>query len=1080
MKDDTHIFGAKPDRLDRLVSYALGPAEEDDSAAPTASLQTILEQHGAQIGRYKLLSVLGEGGMGVVHLAEQQDPIVRRVALKVIKPGMDSQRVVARFEAERQALALLDHANIARVHDAETTESGRPYFVMEYVEGLSITKYCDQYKLAIEDRLVLFLQVCQAVHHAHQKGIIHRDIKPSNILVARVDDQAVPKIIDFGIAKAMARPLSDTVRLTEQGQLIGTPEYMSPEQAHAGGEDIDTRSDIYSLGVVLYQLLTGVLPFDSDSLREGGIEHVRQVIREQDPKTPSTRVRSLGEDAESVAQQRQTDVTSLTRRLHRELEWIPLKALRKDRTRRYRSAAEFADDIENYLQGTPLIAGPESVTYRAGKFVRRHRASALAIVSIALVLVLATLVSLALYVQAVKATDAHRRLLYVNQMALAHSTLRENDIGRARQLLTHCSGNFRDFAWAYLWRQCYIVPATPMIECSGPVNAMAFSSAAGMLAITSGATIELLDPLTRRVIATCAGHTAPVKALAFSPDGTRLVAGDAHRPAVLWDVATQQEIVTFELPEQTGRVWGVSLAFSGCGRTVAVAVNAQQSGPVLRLWNVDTGDSLRFSQEGEKAKQVFSVAFSPDDRMLVATGVQKTTLWDIATRQPMILREAFAYVNGAVFLPDSRTLVATGNDGMLRFWDVTTGALLETIPTHAPVLSMALASDGITLATGSVDNTIRLWDTIHRQEIRRLKGHTSDVRCLAFSPDSKLLSSADKGGTVKFWDLTPQMDVDTLRGHNRIVNGIRFSPDSRHLISTSYYGVPIKMWEVASGHDVTSALGNPTENTATCVDLSTNGRVLALGSNEGLELWDMTRKKPIDTLIHGESHASVSEVQYSPDGRTLATQTGGNRYTVRLWDVSTRKELISLPGHGSHAGALAFSPDGQLLALPHNSDRTVTLWDTSALRAGRGEPPAMTLSGHSRAINAVAFSPDGRNLATGSSDNTIKLWHLEGFEALGTAYTPVTLTGHTSDVHSLAFSPEGRTLASGARDGTVRLWNLLLHKQVAVLEGHGSAIWDVAFSPDGLTLASSSFDSTVKLWRAATEREIQIQNASIE
>jgi serine/threonine protein kinase len=403
MKDETSVFGAKPERLDRLVFEALQDSEADE-AGPTALLGAVLERPGGQIGYYKLLSILGEGGMGIVYLAEQEKPIKRQVALKVIKPGMDSKRVIARFMAERQALALLDHQNIAHVYDAGTTETGRPYFVMEYVRGLPITEHCDHHKLTIENRLNLFRQVCLAVHHAHQKGIIHRDIKPSNILVSLQDDQAVPKIIDFGVAKALAQPLTERTLATESNQLLGTPEYMSPEQADMAGEDIDTRSDIYSLGVLLYVLLTGVLPFDSDTLREGGIEHVRQVIRETDPKTPSTRLTSMGEEAKKVADRRRTEVAALAKCLHKELEWIPLKAMRKERTERYRSASEFADDIENYLKGNPLIAGPLTAAYQFKKFVRRHRALVTGVIAVAVTLIAGLILSTTLYFRAERAS----------------------------------------------------------------------------------------------------------------------------------------------------------------------------------------------------------------------------------------------------------------------------------------------------------------------------------------------------------------------------------------------------------------------------------------------------------------------------------------------------------------------------------------------------------------------------------------------------------------------------------------------------------------------------------------------------
>jgi tetratricopeptide (TPR) repeat protein len=325
------------------------------------------------IGRYRLVQKLGEGGMGEVYEAEQERPIRRRVAVKVIKWGMDTSQVVARFESERQALALMDHPNIARVYDAGATEQGRPFFAMEFVRGIPITDYCDGHRLSPRERLELMVQVCSGVQHAHQKGIIHRDLKPSNILVTVGDDGPVPKIIDFGIAKATSQRLTERTVFTELGQWIGTPEYMSPEQADLSALDIDTRTDVYSFGVLLYELLVGIQPFDPQELRSSGFDKMRRTIREQDPQRPSTRVSGLGEASTTVAAKRKTDPSSLARTLRGDLDWIIMKALEKDRTRRYGSPSELAADIERHLADQPVLAGPPSAVYRLGKFIRRHR-----------------------------------------------------------------------------------------------------------------------------------------------------------------------------------------------------------------------------------------------------------------------------------------------------------------------------------------------------------------------------------------------------------------------------------------------------------------------------------------------------------------------------------------------------------------------------------------------------------------------------------------------------------------------------------------------------------------------------------
>ncbi len=394
-----HLLRTKPGYAQELTKSAatgvFGPGMSGNTGnAEQAALRETEEageyecRPGDQIGPYTLLSVLGEGGFGIVYLAEQHEPVRRQVALKIIKPGMDTKQVIARFEAERQALALLDHPNVARVFDGGATKAGRTYFVMEHVDGVPITDYCDHHKLSIEERLSVFLHVCGAVQHAHQKGIIHRDIKPSNILVTMDGEKPEPKIIDFGIAKAIVQPLTERTLHTQQGQAVGTLEYMSPEQAGMTNQDVDTRSDIYSLGVVFYELLTGVLPFEAETLRTGGSDHIRNVIQQVEARAPSARLSTLeNERAVLLAQYRSADHRTLRRMLRGDLDWITLKALEKDRTRRYASAAELAADIKRHLANEPVLAGPPGAVYRMRKFVRRNRALVVGTAAVLVVLV---------------------------------------------------------------------------------------------------------------------------------------------------------------------------------------------------------------------------------------------------------------------------------------------------------------------------------------------------------------------------------------------------------------------------------------------------------------------------------------------------------------------------------------------------------------------------------------------------------------------------------------------------------------------------------------------------------------------
>jgi WD40 repeat protein/serine/threonine protein kinase/tetratricopeptide (TPR) repeat protein len=1083
------------------------------SPALTVDEQPVSERPGSVIGPYKLMEQIGEGGMGLVFVAEQQHPVRRKVALKVIKPGMDTRQVIARFEAERQALALMDHPYIAKVLDGGETAGGRPYFVMELVKGVPITAYCDENQMPVRARLELFVHVCQAVQHAHQKGIIHRDLKPSNVLVMSHDGTPVVKVIDFGVAKALGQQLTDKTIYTQFAQLVGTPQYMAPEQAGESGLDVDTRSDVYSLGVLLYELLTGTTPFHKKRFKEAGYDEIRRIIREEEPPRPSTRISTLGQAATTIAMRRQSDPRRLSQLFRGELDWVVMKALEKDRTRRYETASTFAADVQRYLHDQPVAACPPSSWYRFRKFARRNRVALAIAAAAALAGILALLGFFVSYAQ----IDAARGQAEANAEE-------ERD---ARAAAGKAQKQAEDKAEESRQRLVRLTVAQG-------VRLMDEGNLLGSLPwFTEALRLDQGDAgreAIHRIRLAAALHQCPrlvqvwaeTELAEFSPDGRRVVT--AHRngkTARLWDAASGQPL-TAPLRLEEGIA---DVAFRGqrcCGLTT--------KGNAARVWDLVSGEPITAPLEHDS--RVKMASFSPDGSRVATWCVDKTVrVWEgsrcrLVTRPLNLARLPDGEIRGYApnagslrpwFSADSRHLLLLVYDGHgeLQVWDVAEGRLITTLSNHN-FYSAALSPDGHRIATGHrFSSTVGLWDVTKGGRFLGQVGHGNTrgpINGLSFSPDGRQLVTANDMGTAHGCNMVSRWPVwagPWPLKHGAGVNGAWFSPDGRQVLTASKDGTA-RVWGAATGQALGSPLlhGRPVESAAFSPD---GHRVLtwagAPGGARVVRLWDLAPAQTVpphkDIMRDFDWRQMTYETINRADGIVVARLKG---QPLRVWDYATGKPLsapLNISGKVTYA------------ELSHDRSRLITLsYDPGAWRthliaqaiAAQGAvapgtaaslvPQAVVSLGAAGFDVSVLFrggvaevwdvatgqrvgppredcnanphlSPDGRRLVTMNRQGTTQIWDVASGQRLG---PPLQIgVAGTRFGQEATFSPDGRWVVI-REDATVRLWDGRARQATTLLPQHSDAVVRASFSGDSRRLVTASRDGTACVWDVSTGR----------